>query len=125
MGFLKNYIGETHSKVLASLKNQQAVFFGRASTCEAPIVLQLNKAEAFREGFWEPLVERIPVTPAFDDLEGAAAVVPAAAGSPAVALGAEQAGPAELVDLEGDERDEGDDDSEPYDPFEDDEDQDR
>lgn len=70
MGFLENYVGEAHAKVLASLKNRQAVFFGRASTCEAPIVIQLNDANAFRDGFWADVVGQIRPTQTFNDLEG-------------------------------------------------------
>jgi len=70
MGFLENYVGEAYSKVLGALKNREAVFYGRGSTCEAPIVIRLNDSGAFRLGFWDAAVAGISPTPAFADLAG-------------------------------------------------------
>ncbi len=38
MGFLENYIGSAHARLLASLPERHAVVFGRASSCNAPII---------------------------------------------------------------------------------------
>jgi hypothetical protein len=104
MGFLENYIGATHAKLLATLKDRHAVFFGRASTCAAPIVVRLNDAAAFRAGYWERVVEDAPRTPVFDRLETR---TPAAAGlnDPVIAppvAGGEMPLDAETVPLSAD-----------------------
>jgi hypothetical protein len=70
MGFLENYVGEAYSKVLAALKNREAVFYGRASTCEAPIVIRLNDTTDFNTGFWATAVAGLSPTPPFADLAG-------------------------------------------------------
>jgi uncharacterized protein len=43
-GFLENYIGAAYAPMLASLKERQAVVFGRASSCSTPIAVRLNDA---------------------------------------------------------------------------------
>jgi uncharacterized protein len=74
MGFLENYVGATHARLLASLPERQAVVFGRASSCNAPIILRLNDAEEFDQSFWSPCVGSVPVTqgPDVSDPIGAA-----------------------------------------------------
>lgn len=62
MGFLQNYIGASHAQLLAALPERHAVVFGRASSSNAPIIVKLNDAAALRAGFWEPRLEKIPVT---------------------------------------------------------------
>jgi hypothetical protein len=62
MGFLENYIGPTYARLLASLKDRQAVVFGRGSSCQTPLIVDLNDTDAFCTGFWEPIAARIPVT---------------------------------------------------------------
>jgi len=62
MGFLENYIGSAHARLLATLPERHAVVFGRASSCNAPIILRLNDASAFNSGFWEQRVAEIPHT---------------------------------------------------------------
>jgi hypothetical protein len=62
MGFLENYIGPTYAQLLASLRDRQAVVFGRASSCNSPIIANLNDAETFNREFWEPLRGTIPPT---------------------------------------------------------------
>ena len=64
MGFLENYIGSAHARLLASLPERHAVVFGRASSCNAPIILRLNDAAAFDSGFWRDQVAEIPPTSA-------------------------------------------------------------
>ncbi|MDP9098905.1 MAG: hypothetical protein M3N48_07920, partial [Verrucomicrobiota bacterium] len=49
--FLANYIGADYANSLSSLSERQAVFFGKASSCENPILIRLNDREAFVEIF--------------------------------------------------------------------------
>lgn len=49
--FLANYIGADYASSLSSLSERQAVFFGKASSCENPILIQLNDREKFLEVF--------------------------------------------------------------------------
>lgn len=53
-GFLENYIGAAYAPMLATLKERQAVVFGRASSCAAPIVIRLNEASQVDEMLWNP-----------------------------------------------------------------------
>jgi len=62
MGFLENYIGSSHARLLATLPERHAVVFGRASSCNAPIILRLNDASAFNSGFWEDRLAEIRYT---------------------------------------------------------------
>ena len=62
MGFLENYIGSAHARLLATLPERHAVVFGRASSCNAPIILRLNDASAFDSGCWHEWVTEIPHT---------------------------------------------------------------
>ena len=59
MEFLENYVGPSYARLLVSLKDRCAVVFGRASSCNAPIIVELNDATAFDDGFWEPEKESI------------------------------------------------------------------
>lgn len=52
MGFLENYIGPTYAQLLASLRDQQAIVFGRASSCNSPIIIDLNDSGVLLERFW-------------------------------------------------------------------------
>lgn len=62
MGFLENYIGPTYAPTLASLRDRQAVVFGRASSCNSPIIVDLNDAGNFYERYWAPRANTIPQT---------------------------------------------------------------
>jgi hypothetical protein len=62
MGFLQNYIGASHAQLLAALPERHVVAFGRASSCNAPIIIKLNDAEDVRQGFWAPRLAFIPTT---------------------------------------------------------------
>jgi hypothetical protein len=62
MGFLENYIGPTYAPILASLRDRQAVIFGRASSCNSPIIIELNDATALHERYWAPRVHTVPTT---------------------------------------------------------------
>lgn len=52
MGFLENYIGPVHAGLLASLQSRQAIVFGRASSCNTPVVVNLNDHGRFTTEFW-------------------------------------------------------------------------
>jgi hypothetical protein len=74
-GFLENYIGAAYGAMLAALKIRQAVLFGRASSCGAPIAIQVNEAGAFNVGVWQPALSQLPrCEPPHADVDG----VPAA-----------------------------------------------
>jgi len=49
--FLSNYLGSEYASKLPSLKERQAVFFGRASSCENPVMIRLNDQGEFRRIF--------------------------------------------------------------------------
>lgn len=49
--FLSNYLGREYSETLSSLPTRHAVFFGRASNCENPILIALNDQSDFRARF--------------------------------------------------------------------------
>ena len=52
--FLSNYIGGDYATVLPSLEARHAVVFGKASTCDNPVLVKLNDRSdfltAFRQG---------------------------------------------------------------------------
>ena len=49
--FLGNYIGSDYANVLPSLQPRHAVIFGKASSCENPVLIRLNDQDAFRQRF--------------------------------------------------------------------------
>ena len=49
--FLANFIGTDYSNSLPSLSERQAVLFGKASSCENPVLIRLNDREKFLESF--------------------------------------------------------------------------
>lgn len=49
--FLSNYIGSDYANVLPSLEARHAVVFGKASSCENPVLIRLNDRGAFLDGF--------------------------------------------------------------------------
>lgn len=49
--FLANYIGKDYASSLSSLAERHAVLFGKASSCENPILIRLNDRENFLEAF--------------------------------------------------------------------------
>jgi hypothetical protein len=63
-GFLENYIGSAYAGLIATLRERHAIVFGRASSCNAPVVLRLNDASTFDASFWKPRAETIPTTQA-------------------------------------------------------------
>jgi len=57
--FLANYVGKDYSSTLSSLPERHAVFFGKASSCENPVLIRLNDREEFVKVFREkyPILE--------------------------------------------------------------------
>jgi hypothetical protein len=49
--FLSNYLGHDYANELSSLPERHAVFFGRASNCENPVLIELNDRDEFRRVF--------------------------------------------------------------------------
>jgi hypothetical protein len=49
--FLSNYIGRDYAGILPSLEARHAVIFGKASSCENPVLVRLNDRESFLEAF--------------------------------------------------------------------------
>lgn len=51
--FLSDYMGEEYAQRLSLLKERQAVFFGKASSCENPVLIRLNDRDDFLKAFRE------------------------------------------------------------------------
>lgn len=71
--FLGNYIGSDYAAVLPSLQPRHAVVFGKASSCENPVLIKLNDQDLFRARFrpTNPPQEPAPVViPDVDEVEG-------------------------------------------------------
>lgn len=49
--FLSNFISSKYANRLATLKEREAVFFGRASSCENPVMIRLNDRSDFIRAF--------------------------------------------------------------------------
>jgi len=49
--FLSNYIGRSFASTLPDLKERYAVFFGKASSCENPVLIRLNDQDDFQGRF--------------------------------------------------------------------------
>jgi hypothetical protein len=49
--FIANYIGADYAERLSTLQERQAVFYGKASTCENPVLLRLNDRKDFIKVF--------------------------------------------------------------------------
>ncbi len=47
MAFLENYMGPDYAHVLPSLEERHAVFFGKASNCENPVLMRVNDRADF------------------------------------------------------------------------------
>jgi hypothetical protein len=52
--FLSNYVGKNYAGALSSIPERHAVFFGKASSCENPVLIRLNNQNQFREAFRAP-----------------------------------------------------------------------
>ena len=51
--FLSDYIGKDYAEKLSLLSERHAVFFGKASSCENPVLIRLNDREDFLRVFRE------------------------------------------------------------------------
>ncbi|HLA14267.1 MAG TPA: hypothetical protein VJZ25_04520 [Gemmatimonadaceae bacterium] len=49
--FLANYVGRSYADVLPNLSERHAIFFGRASQCEHPVLMRANDRAAFVQVF--------------------------------------------------------------------------
>ena len=49
--FLANYLGRSYADVLPNLSERHAIFFGRASQCENPVLMRANDRAAFVTAF--------------------------------------------------------------------------
>ena len=49
--FLANYLGRSYADVLPNLSERHAIFFGRASQCENPVLMRANDRAAFVQAF--------------------------------------------------------------------------
>ena len=65
--FLGNYIGSDYAAVLPSLQPRHAVVFGKASSCENPVLVRLNDQNDFREQFREARPPKMPAIAAASD----------------------------------------------------------
>jgi hypothetical protein len=79
--FLGNYIGRDYAQSLSSVKERHAVFFGRGSSCENPVLMKVNDRDDFRRIYREehrppvfpqpeaaiPVVEKQQMATEFDD----------------------------------------------------------
>ena len=52
--FLANYIGSDYASVLPTLESRQAVVFGKAASCESPVLVRLNDRDAYVASFRRP-----------------------------------------------------------------------
>ena len=76
--FLSGYLGSEYAALLPSLGDRQAVLFGKASTSKAPVLIDLNNRDRFRDQYWPTVEADIPAT----DLSRVAAVAAADPGPP-------------------------------------------
>lgn len=51
MAFLENYIGADYTNLLPSLEERNVVFFGKASSCDNPVMMKVNDRSDFLERF--------------------------------------------------------------------------
>jgi hypothetical protein len=49
--FISNYIGSNYANKLSTLQERQAVFYGKASSCENPVLIRLNDRDKFLKVF--------------------------------------------------------------------------
>jgi uncharacterized protein len=47
MAFLENYLGPDYAHILPSLEERHVVFFGKASSCENPVMMKVNDRDDF------------------------------------------------------------------------------
>lgn len=78
--FLGNYIGSDYAAILPSLQARHAIVFGKASSCENPVLIRLNDQDAFRARFRPENPPRRPVPIPTPEAKDAADEVPNAGG---------------------------------------------
>lgn len=90
--FLGNYIGLEYAAVLPSLQPRHAVVFGKASSCENPVLVRLNDRDELRERFRAAKPPRMPqpVQPANNESGGEEGSAVEAGGGVAGPRGTEQ-----------------------------------
>lgn len=94
--FLGNFIGNDYARLLANLKDRHAVFFGKASSCKSPLLLELNDTHELDT--WRAEVVQnlnLKTEPASETMDQGA-VVSAVSQSPPVA-----SSNGEIVEVEG------------------------
>ena len=66
--FLSNYIGKEYTNILSSLNERHAIYFGKSSSCENPVLIRLNDREKFLSEYrmQYPLKEIIKENPKED-----------------------------------------------------------
>jgi hypothetical protein len=69
--FLANYIGSDYASSLSSIPERYAVLFGKASSCENPVLIRLNERDEFKHVFRDhnpppELPRETPEPPAID-----------------------------------------------------------
>ncbi|MEQ9825254.1 MAG: DUF87 domain-containing protein [Puniceicoccaceae bacterium] len=62
MAFLENYLGSGYAHVLPELEERHVLFFGKASTCENPVLMRVNDREDFKRRFRSRFPPSKPVT---------------------------------------------------------------
>jgi len=66
--FLANYIGKDYADSLSSLPERHAVVFGKASSCENPVLIRLNDQDQFQTVFRRsnppPVLPEVTIIPA-------------------------------------------------------------
>ena len=58
--FLGNYIGSDYATILPAIQPRHAVVFGKASSCENPVLIRLNDQDDFRARFRPGNPPRVP-----------------------------------------------------------------
>jgi DNA helicase HerA-like ATPase len=59
MDYLSNYVGDTYAQILSGLADRTVVLFGRASSCDNPVILNVNRHDDVVGGIWEPELPRL------------------------------------------------------------------
>jgi hypothetical protein len=72
--FLGNYIGSDYARILPSLQPREAIVFGKASSCENPVLIRLNDADRFRAAFRPHNQPKVPAPYVVPVVEEAVAV---------------------------------------------------
>lgn len=66
--FLKNFVGDDYAGILSNLEDRHAVVFGKASSCNTPVMVCLNDREIFLDQFRPGVIEANEVDE-FDEAE--------------------------------------------------------